>query len=112
MTTEVTDDLVIVEPIAEATTVAGQEELMLVHGTLARAMRARLKTGLATAAEWNSIRAFLADNGISSGSGQDDSERKLREDIARKRQERNGKNPGIAAEALARAAELANRNLT
>ena len=51
--------------MSEDNTKKASEELMdELHGELAKQMQKRLKSGEATAADMNVIRAFLKDNGI------------------------------------------------
>lgn len=78
-------DLLPLEPIEEATQVAGSLDLAALHGTLAKAMRVRIKSGRATAAEWNAAAKFLADNGITTKSGENEKLKGLKDLLDQKR---------------------------
>lgn len=70
------------EPMEEALVVASASELAKLHGTLAKAMRNRIKSGRATAAEWSAAAKFLADNDVNSKMGQSEAVDELRKKLA------------------------------
>lgn len=76
-----------IQPIDEAATVAPAPELHKLHGTLARAMMTRLRTGSATSSEWNAIAKFLADNAIDSKAAGNEKLDALRDRLKAKQKE-------------------------
>lgn len=72
-------------PVDEAQGVAPISELSKLHGTLARALMQRLKTGRATAAEFGAAAKFLSDNNIDSKVGGNEAADKLKAMLDMKR---------------------------
>lgn len=87
------------EPVEEAQQVADNTELARLHGTLARAMSKRIKSGKATAAEWSATAKFLSDNDINSKMGTNGKADELRKLLADKQSRIRGVIPANAIQA-------------